>query len=152
MQISIKQLAMESTVQSPITLDFIAELAHTTTAQYAKQMGDNSHLSWAESPEWVRESAKAGAAFHILNPDASAKDTHEHWLQQKQEEGWSCGPLKDSERKTHPCMVPYEELSTEHRIKDHLFKAVVDSIVSGLQDHGHSLATECNCGASPFGY
>lgn len=152
MVIQIKQLALESAlVETPITLAFIAELAHTTTVQYAKQIGEDSHLSWGDSPEWVRQSAIEGVAFHILNPEATAEQTHEHWLLKKQEEGWSCGPTKDAERKTHPCMVPYAELPTEHRIKDHLFKAVVDSILDGLQDHGRSLAVEhCGCSMESF--
>lgn len=143
----VKRLAMEHHYDGhEIDLAFIAELAHETTAQYARQIGEDAHLSWGDSPEWVRNSAMAGVSFHILNPNATAKETHDQWLLKKQEEGWSCGPTKDSERKTHPCMVPYEELSTAHRIKDHLFKAVVDAIVAGLQDHGRSLAVEhCGC-------
>lgn len=31
-------------------------------------------------------------------------------------------------RKTHPCLVEYENLPPEQRAKDHLFKAIVDAL------------------------
>jgi hypothetical protein len=46
--------------------------------------------------------------------------------------GWHYGEVKDAEAKTHPCMVAYEELPFEQRVKDHVFRA----IVSALKDDG----------------
>lgn len=39
-----------------------------------------------------------------------AKNVHEVWAVSRLQEGWSYGPVKDSEAKTTPCLVPYEEL------------------------------------------
>lgn len=39
-----------------------------------------------------------------------AKNVHEVWAASRLQEGWSYGPVKDSEAKTTPCLVPYEEL------------------------------------------
>lgn len=40
-----------------------------------------------------------------------AKNVHEVWAQNRMREGWSLGPCRNDELKTHPCLVPYEELS-----------------------------------------
>ena len=39
-----------------------------------------------------------------------AKNTHEVWAASRMREGWTLG-LRDDASKTHPCLVPYEELS-----------------------------------------
>ncbi len=39
-----------------------------------------------------------------------AKNVHEVWAQNRMREGWVCGPCRNDELKTHPCLVPYEDL------------------------------------------
>ncbi len=39
-----------------------------------------------------------------------AKNVHEVWAAARIAEGWTYGPVRDSIRKTTPCLVPYEEL------------------------------------------
>lgn len=40
-----------------------------------------------------------------------AKNTHDVWAEGRIKEGWSYGESRDDEKKHHPCLVPYEELS-----------------------------------------
>jgi len=40
-----------------------------------------------------------------------AEHVHDVWSTGRIKEGWSYGETKDSDRKTNPCLVPYEELS-----------------------------------------
>ena len=47
-----------------------------------------------------------------------AKNVHEVWAKQRIKEGWVYGKKKDSEKKTTPCLVPYEELSEEEKDYD----------------------------------
>ena len=47
-----------------------------------------------------------------------AKNVHEVWAKQRIEEGWTYGPTKNSELKTTPCLVPYEELSESEKDYD----------------------------------
>lgn len=58
-------------------------------------------------------------------------------MKAKEEDGWVYGPEKDAEKKVHPCMVPYDQLPKEQRMKDVLFGAVVRAMVCGL-DASHS--------------
>ena len=40
-----------------------------------------------------------------------AKNTHEVWSKGKMEEGWIYGETVDNHLKTHPDLIPYEQLS-----------------------------------------
>ena len=42
--------------------------------------------------------------------EVMAKNVHEVWSQSLLSEGWTYGARRDDEEKTHPCLVPYEEL------------------------------------------
>ena len=42
--------------------------------------------------------------------EALAKNVHEVWAQSRLAEGWRYGERRDDVAKTHPCLVPYEEL------------------------------------------
>ncbi|MBR4118746.1 MAG: Ryanodine receptor Ryr [Bacteroidales bacterium] len=39
-----------------------------------------------------------------------AKNVHEVWAQSRIEQGWRYGEKRNDTLKTHPCLVPYEEL------------------------------------------
>ena len=41
-----------------------------------------------------------------------AKNVHEVWAQSRIEQGWTYGEERDDALKHHPCLVPYEALST----------------------------------------
>lgn len=42
--------------------------------------------------------------------EALSKNVHEVWAQSRLSEGWTYGERRDDVAKTHPCLVPYEEL------------------------------------------
>lgn len=102
-----------------------AMAAHEVNRAYCVALGDESQLPWAEAPEWQRKSAIAGVEEIRANPGLTPEQSHEGWMKLKAAEGWVYGEEKDQEAKTHPCMVPYEELPAEQRAKDHIFGAVV---------------------------
>ena len=47
-----------------------------------------------------------------------AENVHEVWAKQRIEEGWKFGTEKNSELKTTPCLVPYNELPDEEKEYD----------------------------------
>lgn len=106
----------------------IAQVAHEINRAYCLALGDDSQLSWDEAPDWQKDSAINGVRFHLAHPDADAASSHNSWLDQKQKEGWQYGPVKDAEKKEHPCFVPFDQLPKEQQAKDYLFKAVVHSL------------------------
>lgn len=47
-----------------------------------------------------------------------AKNVHEVWSQNRMNEGWTYGPVRDDEKKTHPCLVAYEDLPESEKDYD----------------------------------
>lgn len=47
-----------------------------------------------------------------------SKNVHEVWAETRFSQGWTYGKQRDDELKTHPCLVPYEELPDEEKEYD----------------------------------
>lgn len=47
-----------------------------------------------------------------------AKNVHEVWAKARISQGWTYGKQRDDEKKTHPCLVPYEDLPEEEKEYD----------------------------------
>jgi hypothetical protein len=109
-------------------IEKIAEVAHEVNRAYCAAIGDTSQPAWQDAPEWQRFSALDGVRAHIENASMTPEESHESWMAAKQAAGWVWGPVKDPEKREHPCMVPYSELPLEQRIKDYLFGAVVQAM------------------------
>lgn len=67
----------------------VAKICHEANRAYCASLGDFSQTSWDEAPDWQRTSAVKGVEFHLNNPQASASASHESWLKEKQQDGWS---------------------------------------------------------------
>ena len=39
-----------------------------------------------------------------------SKNVHEVWAQSRLSQGWTWGEERDDKLKTHPCLIPYEDL------------------------------------------
>ena len=48
-----------------------------------------------------------------------SKNVHEVWSETRIRQGWTYGEQRDDKKKTHPCLVPYEELPEEEKEYDH---------------------------------
>jgi hypothetical protein len=109
----------------------IAKVARDTNVAYTRALGDNSVIPWADDTE-ENKMALVRAVLHRLRFRLSAEQQHEAWAASKVADGWSYGPVKDAEAKTHPQLVAYADLSPEQKMKDYLFGAIVDSMFSNL--------------------
>lgn len=47
-----------------------------------------------------------------------SKNVHEVWAETRIKQGWTFGEQRNDELKTHPCLVPYEELPEEEKEYD----------------------------------
>ena len=47
-----------------------------------------------------------------------SKNVHEVWAETRISQGWKYGEQRNDELKTHPCLVPYEELPEEEKEYD----------------------------------
>jgi len=105
----------------------IAKVCHEANRAYCYSLGDRSQPAWEAAPEWQRESARAGVIFHMTG-DHGPEASHESWMAQKKAEGWTYGPVKNPERKEHPCMLPYIGLPLQQVSKDHIFRGIVHAM------------------------
>ena len=111
-----------------IAIADIARVAHEANRAYCRTLGDNSQDRWLDAPAWQVESAIDGVCA-IVNGDVTKPEgSHKNWMEQKAKDGWIYGVQKNPATKTHPCMVPYDELPPEQRVKDSLFFAVVNAL------------------------
>lgn len=115
-----------------MTIESIAAVCHEANRAYCLVLGDGSQPAWQDAPDWQRESGVKGVQFRIENPEAPPSAQHESWMKQKEAEGWKHGPVKDPEKKEHPCFLPYDALPPEQRAKDHLFSAIVRALAPFL--------------------
>jgi hypothetical protein len=109
-------------------LDFIAKACHEANKVWCEANGDMSQKHWEEAEEWQRDSAKKGVAFRIAYPEAGEDAQHNAWVKDKTDAGWVYGEVKDADAKTHPCIVPFDQLPEFQQKKDKLFCAIVDSL------------------------
>lgn len=107
-------------------IEHAARAAHEVNRAFCAFHGDASQAPWDDAPEWQRASARAGVVG-ALNGNTPAQ-SHASWMAMKVADGWVYGERKDAELKTHPCMVAYDALPPEQRVKDTLFLAVVREV------------------------
>lgn len=106
----------------------IASICHEANRQYCKTIGDFSQPTWEAAPEWQRQSAMEGVKALVEDPSLSPQDLHQKWCEAKLSGGWKYGQEKNADEKTHPCLVGYDQLPEEQRVKDYLFQAVVRAV------------------------
>jgi len=107
----------------------IARVCHEANRTYCELIGDFTQVSWYAAPDWQKDSAIKGVLFIQSNPNAPSSASHDSWLQEKKINGWKYGPIKNVEKKEHPCFVPYDDLPLEQRRKDHLFGAICRALL-----------------------
>ena len=111
-----------------MTKEQIAQVCHAANRAYCESLGDHSQKPWDEAEPWQRDSATKGVEFRLANPDAAESAQHDAWMADKLADGWKHGPVKDTDKKEHPCLVAYHDLPKEQQRKDALFVFVVKAL------------------------
>lgn len=109
-------------------IGWIAKVCHQANKAWCESEGDYSQKDWLEAEQWQIQSAVSGVKFRVENPDAPASAMHDNWSKEKLADGWVYGEVKDAEKKTHPCLVPFDQLPEFQQKKDKLFSAIVDAL------------------------
>jgi hypothetical protein len=107
-------------------IEVCAAAAHEANRAYCLALGDTSQPPWAEAPEWQKTSARKGVLAALSG--ATPRQSHEGWLAEKEATGWKYGPVKDPEKREHPCFVPYDDLPPEQQRKDDVFVSTVRTV------------------------
>jgi hypothetical protein len=115
-----------------MTIEHIAKIAHQANKAYCESIGDMSQKDWEDADLDTKSSKVTGVNFALINPDATPESQHQAWYKHKEADGWRYGPVKNVEDREHPCMLPYDMLPKDQRLKDALFQAVVKSLAPSL--------------------
>lgn len=108
-------------------IQLIARVCVEANKGFMEAMGLTA-AGWQEAAEWQRESSRKSVVFHIEHPYAAVSAQHEAWVRQKLKEGWTYGAVKDDALKTHPSLVPYEQLPKYQPQKDAMFVAIIKAL------------------------
>lgn len=111
-------------------IEIAAQAAHEVNRAYCAALGDYTADPWAYAENSHKDSMIAGVRNSLENPNPRA--SHAGWLRHKVIDGWKHGPVKDPEKKEHPCMVPYEKLPHAQKAKDFLFLCTVHAVLAAL--------------------
>lgn len=126
--------SLEEADMDKLELDFrkIATICHAANTAYCHAFGLKAPLEW----QWLSESSWAsiasGVAYVFYNPDCIPQDLHEAWVKNRRCDGWTYGINYSVHNKTHPCLVPYQDLQDNQKIKDDLFLAVAGALVDRI--------------------
>ncbi len=52
--------------------------------------------------------------------EALAKNVHEVWAEQRMNDGWTYGEVRNDDKKEHPCLVEYEKLDDSEKEYDRI--------------------------------
>lgn len=108
----------------PEYLKSIAEFAHEINRAYCEAIGDQSQPKWADLPAHLQAGIMMGVEANI-DSIMSPEQSHSVWMEEKRRTGWRYAPVKNVEAREHPCMVPWDLLPQDQRVKDYLFVAVM---------------------------
>lgn len=114
-------------------VEMIAAIAHTANRAHCISIGDYSQPLWDDAPAWQQDSVRAGVIGIYGGGIKMPSDSHASWLVRKAADGWKYGEVKDAEAKTHPCMVPFDQLPPEHQAKDVIFFHVIDAMLKAVK-------------------
>lgn len=115
-----------------LTIKEIAQVAHEANRAYCAARGDNFHAPWGDTPLLIQNSVISGVEKLIDHPNTTPLEMHENWCQYKMREGWIPGPVKNLQTKEHPNLVPYKDLPLDEKMKDHLFYAIVTTLLAEI--------------------
>lgn len=113
-----------------VQIEATARATHEANRSWCLAHGDASQMPWDEAPEWQRTSLMNGVKGVLAGN--GPEQSHEMWLAEKAATGWKYGPVKDPEKKEHPCFVPYAELPPEQKAKDHVFVGVARAFIAAF--------------------
>lgn len=96
-------------------IEFIARVRHVGWVCYQLGCGQPYNINPTDDQ---LKSLLNGVKFALDNPDMTEVDNHNNWMKCKMEQGWVYGEVKDMEKKTHPDLIPFEDLPDIEKRKD----------------------------------
>lgn len=111
-------------------LEPIARVVHEAIRAWAIAHAQEPLADWDHAPDWMKESTISSIRFVLEHPSADAGAQHEQWIAQRTAQGWIHGPERNETLKTHPMLIPFEQLPDYEQRKDELITAIVKALAN----------------------
>lgn len=117
-------------------IERIARVCHEANRAVQEISGDAVVSEpWLTASDSQRQSAMDGVRTYLAEEKTPA-EMHAAWSEHKLRDGWSYGKEKDEVAKTHPCLVPYDELDVDQRLKDRVFIGIIKAVQEHAEAEG----------------
>lgn len=103
------------------TLVDIAQECHTKNNELMMMNGEEQNGNWDSLDRHTKFINLKSVIKALENPDLTAKDMHDEWMNNKIADGWKFGDVKDPELKTHPLIIDYDLMKDVDKMKDQIF-------------------------------
>ena len=80
---------------------------------------------WNERDDAFRKQFVDIVAQYMKGKIPTPREAHISWMEKYFEMGWVYGPVRDTSKKTHPDLVPYDDLPQDERDKDAIFLSFI---------------------------
>ena len=114
------------------TPEQVARICHEANSALRHVLGEEQSPSFDDPT--MKDSSTKGVLFRLANPNSTPAQQHEAWMASKLADGWKHGQTLDRANKVHPCMVTYDQLPIEQRLKDSLFQAIVGTFAEHIKE------------------
>ena len=105
----------------------VCKVCHDKNNELMVANGETPRGDW-ESLDQVDKDLTYKSVKRIIDDRTiTAKDIHDEWMTNKESDGWVYGLVKDPVNKTHPLMIPFDEMSDIDKQKDQSFIDIVNT-------------------------
>ena len=113
-------------------IGIVAKVIHSANRAYVDAIGGRAfNPTWEEYGESKRQDL-INAIINTVKDPQTPQASHENWCVAMEKAGWSKDIKLDYNRKTHPNMVPYDQLPFEEQFKDQLYMGIASIFCAGL--------------------
>jgi DNA-binding transcriptional MerR regulator len=112
-----------------IVAEDIARVIHAANRELQIVQGDpEPSPPWDNAPDYQVQQNTASVIEALADPDRTAEQNHQGWYERMIADGWTYGEVKNPEAKTHPDLLPFDQLPQHEQQKDRLFIAIVRAL------------------------
>ena len=112
-----------------MNIEQIAKTCHSVHRAYCTELNIPTQPEWDKVENEHRETVIDSITQILSGKIKSKEDSHNNFVNLKQMNGWVYGEVWDAVEKTNPRLVPFDELSDEHKVKEALFFECVKSFM-----------------------